>query len=97
MDDAWINCPHCGLKHRPRAVSLCPRCGRTTNTARASAIPTVAHASATAIPTVPAPRVAATVIPSPPAPRPAPASVAAPPPPELSQDRVPTVEVDYIT
>jgi membrane protein implicated in regulation of membrane protease activity len=92
VDDAWINCPHCGLKHRPRAVSLCPRCGRTTSTTRASAtaipvVPPVARASVTAIPTV---------VPAP-APRPAPASISAPPPPEVNQDRVPTVEVDYIT
>ncbi|ATB33061.1 hypothetical protein [Melittangium boletus] len=35
MDAAWTICPHCGLKHRPRAQSLCPRCGRTSAAPRA--------------------------------------------------------------
>jgi hypothetical protein len=43
----WITCPHCALKHRPRAQALCPRCGRTSAVARASvAVPTVAPAPA---------------------------------------------------
>ena len=43
-DNSWINCPHCGLKHRPRAQSLCPRCGRGSSGSRPSttAIPSVA-------------------------------------------------------
>ncbi len=90
MDASWTNCPHCGLKHRPRAVSLCPRCGRTTAS-------TSARASATAIPTVPVARASVTALPTVPLARPAPASVAMPPPPDPDQDRVPTVEVDYIT
>ena len=91
MDD-WINCPHCGLKHRPRAVSLCPRCGRTTAS-------TPSRPSAIGIATLPVDRASATAIPIVPVARPAPLSLAVPPPPEpeLSQDRVPTVEVDYIT
>ena len=90
MDASWTNCPHCGLKHRPRAVSLCPRCGRTTAS-------TSARASATALPTVPVARASVTALPTVPLARPAPASVATPPPPDPAQDRVPTVEVDYIT
>ena len=90
MDASWTNCPHCGLKHRPRAVSLCPRCGRTTAS-------TSARASVTALPTVPVARASVTALPTVPLARPAPASVATPPPPDPEQDRVPTVEVDYIT
>jgi hypothetical protein len=57
--DTWITCPHCGLKHRPRAVTLCPRCGRTSAASRVprtsvAALPhiPVAHASVS-VPTVP--------------------------------------------
>ncbi|MBM7117086.1 hypothetical protein [Archangium primigenium] len=39
MDAAWTICPHCGLKHRPRAQSLCPRCGRTSATTPRTATP----------------------------------------------------------
>jgi hypothetical protein len=50
VDADWITCPHCELKHRPRAQSLCPRCGRTSTVARARAPaptpPPVRHAPA---------------------------------------------------
>jgi len=39
VDAAWTICPHCGLKHRPRAQSLCPRCGRTSAAPRAPVAP----------------------------------------------------------
>ncbi|HYO67805.1 MAG TPA: hypothetical protein VEU33_17155 [Archangium sp.] len=59
MDDSnWINCPHCGLKHRPRAQSLCPRCGRGSAGSRPSttAIPVASVPVARAAPvSVPAP------------------------------------------
>ena len=91
MDASWTNCPHCGLKHRPRAVSLCPRCGRTTASTPARASAT---AIATVVPTAPVARASVTALPTVPLARPAPA---APPPPDPAQDRITTVEVDYIT
>lgn len=46
MDDSnWINCPHCGLKHRPRAQGLCPRCGRSPTASRASSTAVASVAS----------------------------------------------------
>ncbi|WP_002623621.1 hypothetical protein [Cystobacter fuscus] len=60
MDADWITCPHCALKHRPRAQALCPRCGRTSTVARASlAVPTVAPAPVRRAPAMPTPTAAA--------------------------------------
>ncbi|WP_375765255.1 hypothetical protein NR798_26430 [Archangium gephyra] len=96
MDDSsWINCPHCGLKHRPRAQSLCPRCGRTSTLSRASttAIPSVA---ALPRPSVAIPSVsdrAVTPVAGIPVARAAPVSPApVAPPPARPPERVPTVE-----
>ncbi|QRN93200.1 hypothetical protein JRI60_28815 [Archangium violaceum] len=76
MDDTWLNCPHCGLKHRPRAQGLCPRCGRTSSASRASA---------TSIPAIP-------VAPSIPVARAAPARSSVSVPRASALEHVPTVE-----
>ncbi|WP_143195603.1 hypothetical protein [Archangium sp. Cb G35] len=95
MDDSnWINCPHCGLKHRPRAQSLCPRCGRGSTGSRPSttAIPSVA---ALPRPSVAMPGVAdrtVTPVASVPVARAAPASVPVAPVPARAAEHVPTVE-----
>lgn len=83
MDDTWINCPHCGLKHRPRAQALCPRCGRGSSSSRESV---------TALPSMPVARASSTGMPSVPAPRAAPASAPLPAPPAREPEYVPTVE-----
>ncbi|MCY1077843.1 procyclic acidic repetitive family protein [Archangium lansingense] len=93
MDDGnWINCPHCGLKHRPRAQSLCPRCGRTSTASRASsaAIPSVP-----AIPRASAPSVsdrAITPVANVPAIRVSPVSTPVAPPPAREPEYRPNVE-----
>ncbi|HYO51893.1 hypothetical protein [Archangium sp.] len=84
MDATWINCPHCGLKHRPRAQTLCPRCGRTS---------TVSRASTTAIPSLPvAPRATAAMPSAPVAPVPSAPVARVPTPPIREPGPVPTVE-----
>jgi hypothetical protein len=44
--EAWIVCPHCHLKHRPREANSCPRCGRPVHSeapaASAPALPPAA-------------------------------------------------------
>ncbi|QRK06869.1 hypothetical protein JQX13_43550 [Archangium violaceum] len=77
MDATWINCPHCGLKHRPRAQALCPRCGRTSAAGRETAA--VAASSVPNAPVAPVARVA-------------PVRVHAPAPVARAQEYVPTVE-----
>jgi hypothetical protein len=58
VDAAWTICPHCQLKHRPRAQSLCPRCGRTSAVAARAPtpapIPRAAPALAAAVAAPPA-------------------------------------------
>jgi hypothetical protein len=75
MDD-WITCPHCGLKHRPRAVTLCPRCGRT------SAASSAPRAVVTTLPSSPVVRPAPAGVSVP----------TVTPPPAPAVERVPTVE-----
>ena len=84
MDAAWTICPHCQLKHRPRAQSLCPRCGRTSAAAARAPTPAplprvvpvaravaAAPALAAAVAAPPAPLAAAPVLEGAPAPGPA--------------------------
>ncbi|MFL5352562.1 hypothetical protein [Archangium sp.] len=98
MDDTWINCPHCGLKHRPRAQALCPRCGRGGASAgRESAvslpsIPAAARASSTGMPGIPVARASSTGMPSVPVARAAAASAPVSAPPARAAEYVPTVE-----
>lgn len=95
MDDSnWINCPHCGLKHRPRAQSLCPRCGRGSTGSRPSttALPNIATVprASVAMPAV-ADRTV-TPVASVPIARAAPVSIPVATPPARQPERVPTVE-----
>lgn len=101
MEDTWINCPHCGLKHRSRAQSLCPRCGRSGGTASresSTALPSVtaaARAASMGIPAAPVARASSTGVPSVPVARAAAvasAPVSAPPARAPAPEYVPTVE-----
>jgi hypothetical protein len=82
VDANWINCPHCGLKHRPRAQALCPRCGRGSS----------ARESTTALPSISVARASSTGLPSVPVARAAPVSAPVQAPPARDPEPIPTVE-----